>query len=82
MLLWEILGRVDLPDLAQIPDATAFKTSDHENEQPQHWRIPGTENSISQIDEGPHASEFLFSQDTVERIRTDDDRVSILIPWK
>jgi len=63
-LLWEVLARIELPPLADVPDAAAFT-----DKAPARWRIPQTEITISRIAKGPRAGEFLFSADTVARIR-------------
>lgn len=69
VLLWEVIARLELPDFAEIPDASAGKKDDEEPEQPLHWRFPLTEITIAQVDEGPQAGEYLFSPDTVNRAR-------------
>jgi MscS family membrane protein len=58
----EILGRVDLPNLDDVPDnpgetgeATLAK-----------YRIPGTPIQLVRIDAGPRISEFLFSGQTIK----------------
>ena len=66
-LLWEVTGRVELPDLAEIPDADVGKDVQEILEQLTRWRIPGTEITIDRIAEGPRAGEFLFSSDTVKQ---------------
>ncbi len=66
-LLWEVIGRVELPDLTEIPDADVGKDVQENLEQLTRWRIPGTEITIDRIAEGPRAGEFLFSSDTVKQ---------------
>ncbi|MGB5278502.1 MAG: mechanosensitive ion channel domain-containing protein, partial [Gammaproteobacteria bacterium] len=68
-LLWEVIARLDMPDLESIPDAKAYTVSDGEADTNIHWFIPGTEISIVRIGQGPSAGKYLFSQDTVERVR-------------
>jgi len=65
LLLWEVIARMELPDIAEIPDATA----DEVDEPPKTWRLPGTEITIAAVGEGPYSGEFLFSPDTVKRAR-------------
>ena len=72
-LLWEVIGRVELPDLAEIPDADVGKNVQENLEQLTRWRIPGTEITIDRIAEGPRAGEFLFSSDTVKQARVFTD---------
>ncbi len=63
-LLWEVLARLELPPLEDVPDATAFTPDTHRD----RWTIPGTEITIARIATGPRAGEFLFSAETVARI--------------
>ena len=68
-LLWEVIARVELPDLNEIPDAPAGKNGDEKAAQLTRWRLPGTRITIARVEEGPRAGEFLFSPYTVERAR-------------
>jgi MscS family membrane protein len=43
---------------------------DDKARRPADWQIPGTEITIARVAEGPRAGEFLFSPDTVERLRS------------
>lgn len=61
--LWEVLSRIELPPLAEIPDAAAFAP-----ETAVEWRIPHTEIAIVRP-AGP-GGEFRFSKDTVARAPT------------
>jgi MscS family membrane protein len=61
--LLDILGRLELPPLASVPDADAFV----EQETPARWRLPGTLLTIVRIEEGPREGEFVFSARTVTR---------------
>ena len=63
-LLLEVLARLELPPLEQVPDATAF-TPDSRRDR---WTIPNTEITIARIATGPRAGEFLFSAETVARL--------------
>jgi MscS family membrane protein len=69
LLLWTVLARLELPDPAEIPDAYAAMEGDDTSKPLTRWRIPGTEITIARVEEGPRAGEFLFSPDTVKRIR-------------
>ena len=40
-LLWDILARLELPDLEEIPDATAVMEGDDKAKRPADWQIPG-----------------------------------------
>lgn len=69
-LLWEVMARVELPDLDQIPDA-AKPNNDHKQDgRPIRWRVPHTRITIARIDDGPHAGEYLFSADTIRMARS------------
>ena len=57
-------------DFKEIPDASAAKAGDEEVEHPRFWRIPRTEITITRVEAGPRAGEWLFSPDTVERARS------------
>jgi MscS family membrane protein len=61
-LLWDVIGRIELPDFAEIPDY-----ADMQGEALPRWRIPGTEISIERVAEGVRTGEFLFSAATVAR---------------
>ena len=73
LLLKEILDRIQLPSYVKIPDAEAV-----ENEGLSRWTIPGTEINIVKIEEGPKAGKFLFSPDTVKRLKEFYKRVEQL----
>ena len=59
--LLDILGRVDLPDLSEVPDARAL-----EEAKETAWRIPGTPLRIAQVKNGAREGEFLFEPRTVD----------------
>lgn len=64
ILLWEVLARIELPPLEEVPGADAFGP-----DRPRaHWAIPGTEITIARIAEGPRTGEFLFSAETISRL--------------
>ena len=69
LLLWDVLARVELPPLEEIPDAAAVATDEAKDGPALRWRIPGTEIAIARIEQGPRAGEFLFSADTVARAK-------------
>lgn len=68
LLLWEVMLRLELPELKDVPDASPIKEGDETTEQLTRWRIPATEIDIVRIEDGPQAGEFLFSPETVERL--------------
>jgi MscS family membrane protein len=62
LYLYETTSRIDLPPLAEIPDAAMVKA-----EGLTRWTIPGTEITIARVADGERAGEFLFTRDTVAR---------------
>ena len=76
LLLKEILDRIQLPSYDQIPDAEAV-----ENQGLSRWTIPGTEINIVKVEEGPKTGQFLFSPNTVKRLKEFYKRVEQL-PYK
>ncbi len=69
-LLREVIARVELPELGEIPDTSALKATEEDGEPLKRWRLPGTEITITRVEEGPRTGEYLFSADTVERARS------------
>ena len=67
LLLWEVMARVELPEIDEIPDESAYQEGGIKEREPARWRIPGTEITIVQVEEGDRSGEFLFSPDTVNR---------------
>ena len=63
MQLKEVLDRLVLPAFESVPDAAAM-----ESRQFKRWTVPGTEITISRVEKGPRAGEYLFSPETVERL--------------
>jgi len=61
--LKEILDRIGLPPLNDVPDAASL-----ESKPIKKWTIPGTEIRIGLIESGPRAGEFVFTQETVNQI--------------
>ncbi len=59
--LLDIIGRVDIPNLDDVPDAGAY-----EDPGPAAYRIAKTPLQIVRIKEGQHKGEFLFSERTVQ----------------
>lgn len=58
--LKEVLDRVPLPPVEEIPDAAAVKAAGLKR-----WRLPGTEITLSRIADGPREGDFIFSAETV-----------------
>ena len=63
LLLWEVIARMELPDIEEIPDATGDKV----DEPLRVWQLPGSEITIAEVKEGTQSGEYLFSPDTVKR---------------
>ncbi len=74
--LREVLDRVELPPWEQIPDEAAKAEADDPS--PRHWSVPGTEITLSQIEEGPRAGAYVFSAQTVARAKDFYERVEHL----
>ena len=67
-LLSEVLDRVELPPLEQIPgDADLAAGNDDKSKR---WVIPNTKIEIVKVTDGPRAGEYLFSKETVAELRT------------
>ena len=75
-LLKEILDRIEIPPIDEIPGIEAVK-----NQSLKKWTIPYTEIVIKRITEGEHEGEFLFSAGTVNRAKSFYERVKHL-PYK
>jgi MscS family membrane protein len=58
----EVLDRIELPPVAEIPDAEAV-TADTLTS----WRVPGTELTLVRLSEGERAGDWVFSATTVDR---------------
>ncbi|NKN32951.1 mechanosensitive ion channel family protein [Marichromatium bheemlicum] len=73
LLLKEIIDRVGLPVLAEVPDARSVERHDLTR-----WRIPNTEIIIARVESGPRTGEFLFTPGTLDRLEDDYDRIAAL----
>lgn len=65
--LREVLDRIELPPWEQIPDRDAMEQGD--DPFPRHWKIPGTDITLSQVEEGPERGAYRFSAATVARAK-------------
>ncbi|WP_455241463.1 mechanosensitive ion channel family protein [Petrachloros mirabilis] len=63
LLLKELLDRLPLPPLAEIPDEVEIKKRGVTQ-----WTIPDTRITIAQVKEGPRAGDFLFTDATVRQL--------------
>ena len=77
ILLWEVIARLELNDLNEVPGApkeTEAETgteiyTETELTLPSRWRIPHTGIVIAQVTQGQRTGEYLFSPGTVEKVR-------------
>lgn len=77
--LQEILSRIHLPELAEIPGvgAGAAETGDNRTTRDK-WIIPGTSLTIERQADGPRRGEYLFTTASVSRISDDYDTLKTL----
>lgn len=75
ILLWEVIARLELPPLAEVPSKSADAGVDVEDSLVDSWRIPHTSITIARVNQGPRAGEYLFSSDTVANVSTYYDQV-------
>ena len=61
--LKEVLDRLELPPREQVPDALGMAQS-----KTGKWILPDTEISLTRVETGSRAGEYLFSEETVKRI--------------
>ena len=73
MSLYEVLSRIKLPPLDQIPDADKLAPAPAGGAV--KWVIPDTEITLVRVPSGPRAGEFLFSPETVARADSFYNRV-------
>jgi len=71
--LQDILSRVALPPMDEVPDWEPF-----DDDSPERWRLPGTPITIVRMEEGPRAGEYLFSAATVADAQAFYSRISHL----
>jgi MscS family membrane protein len=74
--LKEILDRIEVPPLSEIPDAEAMAKSGA-----RQWRLPGTEIDIVAIPDSRGAARYLVAAETVDRLPEFYERVKAL-PYK
>ena len=75
-LLTDILNRIELPPLTDIPDKKSMKTMGLSR-----WTIPHSEITIARVSEGLHEGQFLFTPKTVSQLEDFYNRVEHL-PYK
>ena len=62
--LKEILDRIEIPPLDEIPDTESIQATEDSLDR---WQVPGTRIVITRALDGPRKHEYLFSAGTVER---------------
>lgn len=73
VLLWEIMARLELPALEEMPGVPSDSETAREDqdqaggdaEHPSRWQLPGTEITIAKVEEGARKGAFLFTPETV-----------------
>jgi len=73
VFLYEVLMRLDLPPLEEIPGDAEIADGFDSN----RWTLPHTEITVHRVFDGPREGEFLFSPETVERAEEFYDRVKL-----
>jgi MscS family membrane protein len=68
-LLADVLARIELPPLEEIPAAPVKSTAVEAGKQSNYWRIPHTDITIARVEAGADAGEYLFTAETVRRAR-------------
>ncbi|WP_419785550.1 mechanosensitive ion channel family protein [Pseudodesulfovibrio sp.] len=63
LMMREILDRIEMPDMAHVPDRYDLKQNKMER-----WRIPHTEIFIERMATGPRMGSFLFTAGTVDQL--------------
>jgi MscS family membrane protein len=76
LLLKEILDRIDMPPVEEIPGKEKVDAKGLTD-----WTVPNTAIRIVKVVKGPREGEFLFSTNTVAKVRKYYDRVGHL-PYK
>ena len=71
--LREVLDRIELPDMSDVPDKNEVKTH-----QVLLWRIPHTEITIGLCPDGPRMGSYLFTPETVRRLEEYYNEISHL----
>ncbi|MDT0553035.1 mechanosensitive ion channel family protein [Urechidicola vernalis] len=81
IMLKEVLDRIDLPELEEVPGAYSLDSILNSNTKVSSYTIPNTEITITQIEEGDQEGKYLFSTETVSRVKEFYDRTKHL-PYK
>lgn len=76
VLLVDVLSRVDIPPLNEVPTHEAMKAAGETS-----WRIPNTRIEIALVTAGPREGEYLFSARTIVRLEEFHDAL-VATPYK
>jgi len=68
--LAEILARIDVPPIDKIPGEKEMEKVEFKN-----WTIPGTEITLTRVNKGTRAGEYLFSTETVDNLSVFYERI-------
>lgn len=82
-MLWDILSRIKLPPMDEIPDETQLVTTtteDEKGEPLESWTIPDTDITLVKIKKGANAGKWLFSSRTVLKL-DDYYRLTQYLPY-
>ncbi|MEP0131905.1 MAG: mechanosensitive ion channel family protein [Eudoraea sp.] len=69
IMLKEILDRIELPQIEEVPGAEPLDLIIDENSKPSFYTIPNTEITLVRIAEGNQQGKYLFSAETVSRLK-------------
>lgn len=75
VLMVDVIARIDMPDLSDVPDHEAMVAADTTN-----WKIPGTRIELALVTEGPRIGEYLFSPETVANLKGIHQRLAHVPP--
>ena len=68
--LKEIMDRIELPPMKDIPDAAAIEQMTNSQKDPSYrWSLPNTQIVIARVEEGPRQGEYLFTPETVNNLK-------------
>ncbi len=87
LMLKEILDRIELPQKDDIPGEEEVNPSSKLFKPLTRWEVPRSEIAIKLVEEGFNVNEFLFSPETIKRIRQFYQKIEELPyketnPWK
>lgn len=69
IMLKEILDRIDLPAMEDVPGADSLDSIENEDSELSFYTIPNTEITLVRINKGFQIGKYLFSTETISRLR-------------